>query len=151
MSRDNGFAAPFIEFNFKLGGFGLARDGPPDDRTHVTTRVVGTQGYSAPEYIATGHLTEKCDVYAFGVVMLELLSGRRALDTSSDKHRNLVYWARPYLSKKENVYRVVDKKLDGQHLQEGAVIFSNLALQCVSHNPKSRPSMAEVLATLERL
>ncbi|PHT34596.1 hypothetical protein CQW23_26396, partial [Capsicum baccatum] len=66
------------EFNAKLSDFGLARDGPDGDKTHVSTRVIGTRGYAAPEYVATGHLTPKNDVYSFGVVLLELLSGRRA-------------------------------------------------------------------------
>ncbi|XP_022868395.1 probable serine/threonine-protein kinase PBL3 [Olea europaea var. sylvestris] len=111
---------------------------------------MGTYGYAAPEYIATGHLTYKCDVYGFGVVLLELLSGCRAIDRSISKNQVLVDWARPYLSKKK-VHRVVDSKLKGQYPQEGAVIVSNLALQCTSQNPKSRPLMEEFLAALEPL
>ncbi|KAL2484591.1 Protein kinase 2B [Abeliophyllum distichum] len=140
------------EFNAKLSDFDFAKDGPSGDATHVSTRVMGTSGYVAPEYMATGHLSGKCDVYAFGVVLLELLSGRRATDRSTDhKIQNLVDWARPYLSKKKKLYRVMDTKLEGQYPQEGAVIVANLALQCLSHEPKSRPCMAEVLATLEGL
>ncbi|CAA2963879.1 probable serine threonine- kinase PBL3 [Olea europaea subsp. europaea] len=96
------------------------------------------------------HLTYKCDVYGFGVVLLELLSGCRAIDRSISKNQVLVDWARPYLSKKK-VHRVVDSKLKGQYPQEGAVIVSNLALQCTSQNPKSRPLMEEVLAASEPL
>ncbi|CAA3022664.1 kinase 2B, chloroplastic [Olea europaea subsp. europaea] len=139
------------DFNAKLSDFGLARDGPPDDRTHVTTIIMGTQGYAAPEYITTGHLTEKCDVYGFGIVLLELLSGRRVIDRSTSKEQFLVDWARPYLSEEKEVYRVVDTKLKGQYPLAGAVIVSNLVLQCISSNPKSRPRMSEVLATLEQL
>ncbi|PIN14607.1 Non-specific serine/threonine protein kinase [Handroanthus impetiginosus] len=61
------------EFNAKLSDFSLARDGPTGDMTHVSTRIMGTYGYAAPEYIATGHLTAKCDVYGFGVVLLEYI------------------------------------------------------------------------------
>ncbi|PKI40272.1 hypothetical protein CRG98_039297 [Punica granatum] len=68
------------DFNAKLSDFGLARDGPTGDKSHVSTRVVGTRGYAAPEYVATGHLTPKSDVYSFGVLLLELLTGKRALD-----------------------------------------------------------------------
>ncbi|CAI9779318.1 unnamed protein product [Fraxinus pennsylvanica] len=138
-------------FNAKLSGFGLAEDGPHDDKTHVSSKVMGLYGYVAPEYLATGHLTEKCDVYSFGVVLLELLSGRRASEISADEEQLLVDWTRSYLSKKKEVNRVVDPKLKGQYPLEGVVIVSNLALQCLSSNPKSRPRMAEVLATLERL
>ncbi|CAI9779320.1 unnamed protein product [Fraxinus pennsylvanica] len=122
------------DFNAKLSGFGLAKDGPPDDETHVSTQVTGTSGYIAPEYLAT-----------------ELLSGRWGFEISADDEQVLVDWTRSYLSKKKEVNRVVDPKLEGQYPLEGAVTVLNLALQCVSDNPRSRPRMAEVLATLERL
>ncbi|CAD6248339.1 unnamed protein product [Miscanthus lutarioriparius] len=67
-------------YNAKLSDFGLAKLGPTGSNSHITTRVMGTYGYAAPEYIATGHLYVKSDVYGFGVVMLEMLSGQRALD-----------------------------------------------------------------------
>lgn len=68
------------DYRAKLSDFGLAKDGPEGDDTHVSTRVMGTHGYAAPEYIMTGHLTSKSDVYSFGVVLLELITGRRAMD-----------------------------------------------------------------------
>jgi len=64
-------------FNAKLSKFGLAKDGPTGDKTHVSTRIMGTHGYVAPEYVATGHLTTKSDMYNYGVVLLEMLSDRR--------------------------------------------------------------------------
>ncbi|XWS72268.1 hypothetical protein CRYUN_Cryun02cG0025500 [Craigia yunnanensis] len=70
------------DYTAKLSDFGLAKDGPEGDDTHVSTRVMGTQGYAAPEYIMTGHLTAMSDVYSFGVVLLELLTGRRSFDKS---------------------------------------------------------------------
>ncbi|KAI5078552.1 hypothetical protein GOP47_0006223 [Adiantum capillus-veneris] len=69
-----------LHYNAKLSDFGLAKDGPTGDKTHVSTRVMGTYGYAAPEYVATGHLTARSDVYSFGVVLLEILTGRRAVD-----------------------------------------------------------------------
>ncbi|KAL9251379.1 putative serine/threonine-protein kinase PBL10 [Drosera capensis] len=63
-------------YNAKLSDFGLAKDGPIGDKSYVSTRVLGTQGYTAPEYLSTGHLTSKGDVYSFGVVLLEIMSGR---------------------------------------------------------------------------
>ena len=87
------------ELRAKLSDFGLARAGPEGDRTHVSTQVVGTVGYAAPEYVLTGHLTARSDVWAFGVVLAELLTGRRALDETRPKEeQNMIEWARPFLN-----------------------------------------------------
>lgn len=81
------------EFNAKLSDFGLAKLGPVGDKTHVSSRVMGTYGYCAPEYQRTGQLTVKSDVYSFGVVLLELITGRRAIDTTRPTdEQNLVTW-----------------------------------------------------------
>ncbi|XP_057448068.1 probable serine/threonine-protein kinase PBL3 isoform X2 [Lotus japonicus] len=140
-----------LEFNAKLSDFGFAKAGPTGDHTHVSTRVLGTEGYAAPEYIATGHLTAKCDVFSFGVVLLELLSGRRAVDKTKPRvEQNLVDWARPYLGDKRKLFRIMDTKLEGQYPQRAAYGAAILALQCISE-AKTRPQMSEVLATLEQL
>lgn len=81
------------DFNAKLSDFGLAKLGPTGDKTHVSSRVMGTYGYCAPEYQRTGQLTLKSDVYSFGVVLLELITGRRAIDTTrNSEEQNLVSW-----------------------------------------------------------
>ncbi|KAL8550356.1 hypothetical protein ACS0TY_008975 [Phlomoides rotata] len=140
------------EFNAKLSDFGLAKAGPTGDRTHVSTQVMGTQGYAAPEYVATGRLTAKSDVYSFGVVLLELLSGRRAVDKTKVKvEQNLVDWAKPYMSDKRKLFRVMDTKLEGQYPQKGAFATATIALQCLNHEAKLRPRMLDVLAALEPL
>ncbi|KAF8099233.1 hypothetical protein N665_0247s0018 [Sinapis alba] len=140
------------EFNAKLSDFGLAKAGPTGDATHVSTNVMGTQGYAAPEYIATGRLTAKSDVYSFGVVLLELLSGRRAMDTSNGGlEYSLVDWARPYLDDKRKLFRIMDTKLGGQYPQKGAYAAASLALQCLNPESKLRPKMSVVLVTLEEL
>lgn len=140
------------EFNAKLSDFGLAKEGPTGDRTHVSTQVIGTHGYAAPEYVATGRLTAKSDVYSFGVVLLELLSGCRAVDKSKiGMEQNLVDWAKPYLGDKRKLYRIMDSKLEGQYPQKGAFLAANLAQRCISIDAKSRPLMSEVLAELEQL
>ena len=82
-------------FNPKLSDFGLAKLGPTGDKTHVSTRVMGTYGYCAPEYALTGQLTTKSDVYSFGVVFLEIITGRRVIDNSRlTEEQNLVTWVR---------------------------------------------------------
>ncbi|KAF2288670.1 hypothetical protein GH714_010221 [Hevea brasiliensis] len=138
--------------NAKLSDFGLARDGPTGDKSHVSTRVMGTHGYAAPEYIATGHLTTKSDVYSFGVVLLEMLSGRRAIDKNRPTgQHNLVEWAKPYLTNKRKILHVLDTRLDGQYSLSRAQKLANLALKCLDVEPKFRPNMDEVVKELEQL
>uniref|UniRef100_A0ACD5XHT1 Uncharacterized protein n=1 Tax=Avena sativa TaxID=4498 RepID=A0ACD5XHT1_AVESA len=139
-------------YNAKLSDFGLAKDGPTGDKSHVSTRVMGTHGYAAPEYLATGHLTAKSDVYSFGVVLLEMLSGRRALDKNrpSGEH-NLVEWARPYLTSKRRIFRILDARLGGQYSLAGAQKAAALALRCLSGDSRVRPGMEQVVAALEQL
>ncbi|PSS07313.1 Receptor-like protein kinase [Actinidia chinensis var. chinensis] len=140
------------DYTAKLSDFGLAKDGPEGDETHVTTRVMGTQGYAAPEYIMTGHLTAMSDVYSFGVVLLELLTGRRAMDKNRpSREQSLVEWARPLLKDPQKVDRLMDPRLEGQYSMEGAKKASALAYQCLSHNLKSRPTMSNVIKILEPL
>ncbi|OIV93982.1 hypothetical protein TanjilG_05685 [Lupinus angustifolius] len=137
------------DFNAKLSDFGLAKDGPMGDQTHVSTRVMGTYGYAAPEYVMTGHLTARSDVYGFGVVLLEMLIGRRALDKSRpSREHNLVEWARPLLNNKK-VVRILDPKMDGQYSSKNAIRVAHLAYQCLSQNPKGRPLMSQVVEFLE--
>ncbi|XP_072959168.1 receptor-like cytoplasmic kinase 176 [Typha angustifolia] len=139
-------------YNAKLSDFGLAKDGPIDGKSHVSTRVMGTYGYAAPEYLATGHLTTKSDVYSFGVVLLEMLSGRRALDKNrpSGQH-NLVEWARPYLTSKRKIFRILDARLGDQYSLTGAQKAASLALQCLSVEARYRPNMDQVVLELEQL
>ncbi|KAK6945139.1 Protein kinase domain [Dillenia turbinata] len=140
------------EYNAKLSDFGLAKAGPQGDKTHVSTRVVGTYGYAAPEYVMTGHLTSKSDVYSFGVVLLEILTGRRSMDKKRPSgEQNLVAWARPYLSEKRKLYQLVDPRLELNYSIKGVQKVAQLASNCLSRDPKSRPSMDEVVKVLTPL
>ncbi|KAJ4953311.1 hypothetical protein NE237_030143 [Protea cynaroides] len=148
------FKAPNIlldaDYTAKLSDFGLAKDGPVGDNTHVTTRVMGTHGYAAPEYVMTGHLTAMSDVYSFGVVLLEILTGRRSTDKNrSMREQNLVDWAKPYINDIQKVDRLMDPRLDGMYSTKGAQMAAQLASQCLRDNPKSRPSMSAAVKTLE--
>ncbi|KAK7318901.1 hypothetical protein RJT34_03608 [Clitoria ternatea] len=139
------------DFNAKLD-FGCAKDGPVGDKSHVSTRVMGTYGYVAPEYIATGHLTVTSDVYSFGVVLLELLTGRRCIDRSRPTHlQNLREWALPLLKEKRKFVRVIDPKLDGNYPVEGARKAAKIAYGCLNVDPEARPLMRDIVPLLERL
>ncbi|KAL5757366.1 hypothetical protein ACOSP7_019977 [Xanthoceras sorbifolium] len=140
------------DYNAKLSDFGLATDGPQGDDSHITTCVMGTEGYAAPEYINTGHLTTMCDVFSFGVVLLELLMGKRSIDKNRPRREQyLVEWARPILKDCHRLNHIMDPRLEGQYSTAGVKKAAALAYQCLSHNPKSRPTMRAVVKTLEPL
>ncbi|XP_068663024.1 serine/threonine-protein kinase RIPK-like [Aristolochia californica] len=140
------------DYTAKLSDFGLAKDGPEGDDTHVSTRVMGTHGYAAPEYVMTGHLTAKSDVYSFGVVLLEMLTGRRSMDKMRpSREQNMVDWARSSLNDPRKLTRIIDPKLEGQYSPKAAQKAAQLAYQCLRHDPKSRPLMSAVVETLESL
>ncbi|WOK97968.1 putative receptor-like protein kinase [Canna indica] len=141
-----------VDYNAKLSDFGLAKDAPEGDKTHVSTRVMGTYGYAAPEYVMTGHLTSKSDVYSFGVVLLEMMTGRRSMDKNRPNgEHNLVEWARPYLGERRRFYRLIDPRLEGNFSIKGAQKAAQLAHACLSRDPKARPLMSEVVEALQPL
>ncbi|KAM7475218.1 hypothetical protein LguiB_022461 [Lonicera macranthoides] len=139
-------------YNAKISDFGLAKMGPSASQSHVTTRVMGTYGYAAPEYVATGHLYIKSDVYGFGVVLVEMLTGLRALDINrpSGQH-NLIDWVKPILNDRRKLKNIMDSRLEGKYPSKGAVQIAQLALTCLGPEPKTRPSMKDVVETLERV
>lgn len=100
-----------------------------------------------------GHLTPKSDVYSFGVVLLELLSGRRALDEDRGglAEQTLVEWADPFLRDSRRVLRIMDTRLGGQYSKKEAQAVAAVVLQCLHMDPKNRPSMVDVLTSLEQL
>ncbi|XP_041996976.1 probable serine/threonine-protein kinase PIX13 [Salvia splendens] len=139
-------------YHAKLSDFGLARMGPTASKSHVSTQVMGTYGYAAPEYVATGHLYVKSDVYGFGVVLVEMLTGLRALDTNRPaKQHNLVDWIKPSLQERRKLKSVMDSHLEGRYPSRSALKIAQLALNCVESEQKNRPSMQEIVQTLEEI
>ncbi|KAL8480398.1 hypothetical protein ACS0TY_026549 [Phlomoides rotata] len=136
----------------KLSDFGLAKLGPVGDNTHVSTRVMGTYGYCAPEYAMTGQLTLKSDVYSFGVVLLELISGRKAVDNSKTAaEHNLVVWARPLFKDQRKFSQIADPALQGQYPSRGLYQALAIAAMCVQEQPSLRPMIADVVTALTYL
>ncbi|ESQ50789.1 hypothetical protein EUTSA_v10022708mg [Eutrema salsugineum] len=137
-------------YNAKLSDFGLAKLGPSASQSHITTRVMGTQGYAAPEYVATGHLYVKSDNFGFGVVLAEILTGLRALDpTRPTGQHNLTEWVKPHLSERRKLRSIMDPRLEGKYPFKSAFRVAQLALKCLEPEPKNRPSMKEVVESLE--
>lgn len=106
--------------------------------------------YVAPEYAMTGHLLVKSDVYSYGVVLLELLSGRKPIDLSQPPgEENLVNWARPLLSSKEGLQKLVDPALEGRVSFESFARVAAIASMCVQPDVSHRLFMGEVVQALK--
>ncbi|KAJ9181641.1 hypothetical protein P3X46_009749 [Hevea brasiliensis] len=136
----------------KLSDFGLAKLGPVGDHTHVSTRVMGTYGYCAPEYAMTGQLTIKSDVYSFGVVLLEIITGRKAIDSSkATGEQNLVAWASPLFKDRKKFSQMADPMLQGQYPPRGLYQALAIAAMCVQEQPNLRPVIADVVTALTYL
>ncbi|XP_068657069.1 serine/threonine-protein kinase PBS1-like [Aristolochia californica] len=139
-------------FHPKLSDFGLAKLGPTGDKSHVSTRVMGTYGYCAPEYAMTGQLTVKSDVYSFGVVFLELITGRKAIDsTRSNGEQNLVSWARPMFNDRRKFPKLADPKLQGRYPMRGLYQALAVASMCIQEQAATRPLIGDVVTALSYL
>ncbi|KAK9088080.1 hypothetical protein Syun_030474 [Stephania yunnanensis] len=140
------------EFNPKLSDFGLAKLGPMGDKTHVSSRVMGTYGYCAPEYARTGQLTLKSDVYSFGVVLLELITGRRAIDTAKpNEEQNLVSWAQNYFKDQSKFPQMADPLLKGDFPIRGLNQAVAVAAMCLQEEAMVRPLISDVVTALSFL
>ncbi|XP_050205733.1 receptor-like serine/threonine-protein kinase ALE2 [Mercurialis annua] len=137
------------DFTPKVSDFGLAREATEGSH-HISTRVMGTFGYVAPEYAMTGHLLVKSDVYSYGVVLLELLSGRKPVDMSqSPGQENLVTWARPLLTSREGLEQLVDPSLARTYDFDDMAKVAAIASMCVHPEVTNRPFMGEVVQALK--
>ncbi|PSR89722.1 Receptor-like serine/threonine-protein kinase [Actinidia chinensis var. chinensis] len=137
------------DFTPKVSDFGLAREATEGSQ-HISTRVMGTFGYVAPEYAMTGHLLVKSDVYSYGVVLLELLSGRKPVDMSQPPgQENLVTWARPLLTSREGLALLVDPSLARNYDFDDMAKVAAIASMCVHSEVTHRPFMGEVVQALK--
>ncbi|XP_038981269.1 receptor-like serine/threonine-protein kinase ALE2 isoform X12 [Phoenix dactylifera] len=133
----------------KVSDFGLARTALDEGNGHISTRVMGTFGYVAPEYAMTGHLLVKSDVYSYGVVLLELLTGRKPVDMLRPPgQENLVTWARPLLTSKDGLETIVDPSLGTIPFDRVAKVAA-IASMCVQPEVDQRPFMGEVVQALK--
>ncbi|KAL5711811.1 Receptor-like serine/threonine-protein kinase ale2 [Ranunculus cassubicifolius] len=138
-----------VDFTPKVSDFGLAREAT-EGSEHISTRVMGTFGYVAPEYAMTGHLLVKSDVYSYGVVLLELLTGRKPVDMSQPQgQENLVTWARPLLTTREGLEQLIDPGLTQNYDFNDVARIASIALMCVHPEVTQRPFMGEVVQALK--
>ncbi|KAL8029868.1 hypothetical protein ABFX02_14G250900 [Erythranthe guttata] len=136
----------------KLSDFGLAKVGPSGDQTHVSTRVMGTYGYCAPDYAMTGQLTFKSDIYSFGVVLLEIITGRRAIDSRrTGSEQNLVEWAKPLFKDRKKFHQMADPALQGMYPVRGLYQALAIAAMCIQEQPSMRPLVADIVTALNYL
>ncbi|MBA0787702.1 hypothetical protein Gotri_026140 [Gossypium trilobum] len=126
-----------------LGDFGLARRKIDEDTLQTT--VLGTLGYLAPEYAENGFVSVRTDVYAFGIVLLQLMSGRKVIDLESKgQHVSLRQWAKP-LIKKLSLHELIDPRIGESYDSYQLYLMAKTAYLCVQRSPEMRPSMGEVI------
>ncbi|XP_050380220.1 receptor-like serine/threonine-protein kinase ALE2 isoform X2 [Argentina anserina] len=142
-----------LEYDFtpKVSDFGLARAALEEGKRQISTHVMGTFGYLAPEYAMTGHLLVKSDVYSYGVVLLELLTGRKPVDLSQPSgQENLVGWARPLLTSQEGLESIIDPALKSEMITWDSVTkVAAIASMCIQPEVSHRPFMGEVVQALK--
>ncbi|XP_074312837.1 putative serine/threonine-protein kinase PBL21 [Silene latifolia] len=140
------------EFNVRLSDFGLAKLGPVGDNTHVSTRVMGTYGYCAPEYAMSGKLAIKSDIYSLGVVLLELITGRKAIDANRSRaEQNLVNWSRPFFKDRRKFGQLADPAMEGRFPTRCFHHAIAITAMCLQEQPTFRPLITDVLVALEYL
>ncbi|CAH8370954.1 unnamed protein product [Eruca vesicaria subsp. sativa] len=138
------------DFSPKLSDFGLAKVGPVGNRTHVSTRIMGTYGYCAPDYAMSGKLTTKSDIYCFGVVLLELITGKKAVDMSKPQgEQYLVAWARPYLKDPKKFGQLVDPLLRGKYPKRCLSYAISITEMCLNEEANRRPQIGDVVVAFE--
>ncbi|XP_027770103.1 proline-rich receptor-like protein kinase PERK5 isoform X1 [Solanum pennellii] len=151
--RDIKAANILLEDNFeaKVADFGLAKLSS-DNLTHVSTRVMGTFGYMAPEYASSGKLTDRSDVFSFGIVLLELITGKRPIDPSNIMEDSLVEWARPLLKTalEEGKYdELVGAPFEGNNVPKELHRLVVCAAASTRHSAKRRPKMTQIMRALD--
>lgn len=138
------------EFEAVVGDFGLAKLMDYKD-THVTTAVRGTIGHIAPEYLSTGKSSEKTDVFGYGIMLLELITGQRAFDLArlaNDDDVMLLDWVKGLLKEKK-LEMLVDPDLQNKYVEAEVEQLIQVALLCTQSSPMDRPKMSEVVRMLE--
>lgn len=125
----------------------------PNYNINYFEQVVGTVGYAAPEYVQTGRLTYKSDVWSFGIFLYELITGRRPFDRNKPKNeQKLLDWVRRHLSNDPRKFlRILDPRLEGNYSLKSAQRLAVVANKCLLRQPRMRPKMSQVLEMLNTI
>ncbi|KAL6978859.1 hypothetical protein U1Q18_020527 [Sarracenia purpurea var. burkii] len=136
----------------KVSDFGLVKNAP-DGKYSVETKLAGTFGYLAPEYASTGRVTTKVDVFAFGVVLMEIITGRKVIDESLPEEKShLVTWFRRWLNDKDAIRKFLDPSLDpDEETFQSICRVTEVAGHCTARDPHQRPDMGHVVMILSPL
>ncbi|KAK7401755.1 hypothetical protein VNO78_13483 [Psophocarpus tetragonolobus] len=136
------------DLNPKISDFGLAKL-DEEDNTHISTRIAGTYGYMAPEYAMHGYLTDKADVYSFGIVTLEIINGRNnTIHRPKEESFSILEWAH-LLKERGDIMDLVDRRLGLDFNKEEAIVMIKVALLCTNVTTTLRPAMSSVVSMLE--
>ncbi|KAL4375914.1 hypothetical protein GQ457_02G013450 [Hibiscus cannabinus] len=139
-------------FEAKVSDFGLVKMGPIGDQSHVSSQIKGTPGYLDPAYCTSFHLSPFSDVFSFGVILLQLIAARPAVDsTRSHPNYHIIDWARPSIER-GNIEEILDTTLlSGPCNMDMMLTMGELGLRCVAKMPKDRPTMTQVWQELENM
>lgn len=137
----------------KVADFGLVRLAPEGGKGSIETRLAGTFGYLAPEYAVTGRVTTKADVFSFGVILMEMITGRRALDeTQPEDSVHLVTWFRRMHLNKDTFRKAIDPVIDlDEETLASVSTIAELAGHCCGREPYQRPDMGHAVSVLSSL
>ncbi|XP_019184863.1 PREDICTED: leucine-rich repeat receptor-like serine/threonine-protein kinase BAM1 isoform X1 [Ipomoea nil] len=135
-------------FNAKIADFGLAKMMASEGDPETASAIVGTFGYIAPEYGSTGKVDVKSDIYSFGVVLLELTTGREAVTGNEDM--NLAQWAHKHQTEGNSAADALDEEIKDPRYLEAMIAVFKLGLACTLNSPSSRPFMKDISQILQR-
>lgn len=133
----------------RIADFGLSKIFPDEHRSYVSTRVIGTPGYLDPEYHVTQQLNEKSDVYSYGVVLLELITGQAGIVKINKERTSLVQWVTPMLERGD-IWNIVDQRLQQEmHNPNSVWRVMEIAMSCVKPTATQRPTMSQIVTDLK--
>ncbi|KAK4267376.1 hypothetical protein QN277_024163 [Acacia crassicarpa] len=133
----------------KIADLGLSKAFANDTDTHISTRPAGTFGYLDPEFHRSGNLNKKSDVYSFGIILLELLTGQRAITVTSEGTRHISDWVNPKLENGD-IQAIVDPRLEGKFSTASAWKFLEIAMSCITPTAIQRPDISSVVVDLKQ-